>query len=141
MREFGQWLVQHPWTEVTAIDDVHTKWLNFMDTTTAAFHHHFPIKTFPVHPFDTLWMTPHIKRLIGQRNRAFFLDTALYKRVRNTVIREIKSSKRLSTQTKSIISNRPTTDSGTSKVKLSVVLISTLPLHLTLFSLPLGRGD
>ena len=87
MRECEQWLVQHPWTEVIAVDDVHTKWCNYTDTTTAAFHHYFPIKNFPVHPSDTPWMTPRIKRLVCQRNRA------MYKKVKNTVIREIKTTK------------------------------------------------
>ena len=85
--------VQHPWTKETAVEDVHTKWRNYTDTTTAAFHHFFPIKTFPVHLSDAPWMTPRIKRLICQRNRAFYLDPVLYKKVRNTVIREIKASK------------------------------------------------
>jgi len=50
IRRFGQWIVQHPWTEVTAVDDVNTKWLNYTRTTTEAFHHFFPVKSFPLNP-------------------------------------------------------------------------------------------
>ena len=93
MREFGQWVVQHTWTEVTAVDDVHDKWRNYTRTTTEAFHRFFPVKSFPVHHSDAPWITPRIKRLISQRDRAFHTDTALYKRARNRVIREIKAAK------------------------------------------------
>ena len=38
-------------------------------------------------------MTSSIKKLIGLRNRAFHLDPALCKKVRNIVINEIKVTK------------------------------------------------
>ena len=33
LREFGQWLTHHPWTEVTQAEDVNTKWANYVNTT------------------------------------------------------------------------------------------------------------
>ena len=75
------------------MDDSHTKWRN-TDAITAAFYHYFSIKTFPVHPSNIPWMIPpQKKRFICQRNRPFYFDLALYKKVRNTVIREIKATK------------------------------------------------
>ncbi|MPC47251.1 hypothetical protein E2C01_040992 [Portunus trituberculatus] len=42
LREFGQWMTHHPWTELLEVDDVHTKWHNYVTTTPEAFHHYFP---------------------------------------------------------------------------------------------------
>ncbi|XP_076039036.1 uncharacterized protein LOC143024139 [Oratosquilla oratoria] len=93
MREFGRWLVEHPWLEVLNVDDVETKWRNYSTTTIEAFHHFFPVKDFSVHHSDAPWMTPHIKRLIKQRNKAFYTDRAQFKFLRNKVIREISTAK------------------------------------------------
>ena len=93
VREFGRWIVQHPWREVLDAEDVETKWRNYTITTTEAFHHFFPVKDFSVNPSDAQWMTPRLKRLIKQRNRAFYIDRALFRSLRNKVIREIRAAK------------------------------------------------
>ena len=94
MREFGQWVTQHQWTEVLEEEDVHTKWQNYVSTTTEAFHHYFPAKSVTVHhPSDAPWMTPKIKRLMRQRNWAYHSCPVQYRKVRNRVIREIKTAK------------------------------------------------
>ena len=93
MREFGQWLTHHPWTEVLEEEDVHTKWRNYFTTTTEAFHHYFPTKDITVDPSDAPWMTPCIKRLLRQRDRAFHSSPDQYRSLRNRVIREIKKAK------------------------------------------------
>ncbi|XP_063887196.1 uncharacterized protein LOC135114899 isoform X1 [Scylla paramamosain] len=93
MREFGQWVTQHPWTEVLDEEDVHVKWQNYVATTTAAFHHYFPAKSVTTHPSDAPWMTPRIKRLMRQRTWAFHSCPVLYRKLRNRVIREIKNAK------------------------------------------------
>ncbi|KAK4323709.1 hypothetical protein Pmani_005611 [Petrolisthes manimaculis] len=93
IREFGQWLVHHPWIEVTEPQDVHTKFHNYVNTTTEAYHHYFPTKTIRVHPADTPWMTPRIMRLLQLRNKLFYTDPAQYRSLRNRVIREIKTDK------------------------------------------------
>ena len=93
IREFGQWITNHPWTEVLEVQDVHTKWTNFVSITTEAFHHHFPTKSTTMHPSDAPWMTPRIKRLIRQRDRAYHTCPDQYRRARNKVIREIKAVK------------------------------------------------
>ncbi|MPC56247.1 hypothetical protein E2C01_050200 [Portunus trituberculatus] len=68
LRGFGQWVTQHPWDEVLEMENVHTKWHNFVTTTTKAFHCYFQAKSVTVHPSDAPWITPRIKRLIKQRN-------------------------------------------------------------------------
>lgn len=93
IREFGQWITHHPWTEVLEPHDIQTKWQNYISTTTEAFHHYFPAKRITVHPSDAPWMTPRIKRLIRQRDRAFHSCPERYRKLRNGVIREIKSAK------------------------------------------------
>ena len=94
MREFGQWITRHPWTEVTEAENVNDKWGNYVATTTQAFHRCFPVKKIVVHPNDAPWMTPRIKRLIRQKNRLYHSDPVLYRAARNRVIREIKSAKK-----------------------------------------------
>ena len=92
-REFGRWIIQHPWNEVLDVEDVETKWNNYTTTTTEAFTHFFPLKNFSVDPSDAPWMTPRLKRLIKQRNRAYYTNRALFRSLRNKVIREIRAAK------------------------------------------------
>ncbi len=94
IREFGQWLVNYPWTEVLTVDDVNTKWENFSTTATRSYHHFFPTKRTKMHPTDVPWITPRIKKLITQRNKAFFNMRGQYRRLRNKVIREIRRAKK-----------------------------------------------
>ncbi|XP_063874185.1 uncharacterized protein LOC135107827 [Scylla paramamosain] len=93
MREFGQWMTQHPWTEVLDVEDVHLKLQNYVATTTEAFHHYFPAKSVTAHPSDASWMTTCIKRLMHQRTWALHSCPVLYRKLRNRVIREIKAVK------------------------------------------------
>ena len=74
-------------------EGVHEKWENFVTTTTEAFNRYFPAKRVTVHSSDAPWMTPRLKRLISQRNWAFHSCPVLYRKVRNRVIREIKTVK------------------------------------------------
>ncbi len=94
VRQFGQWVVRYPWTEVLTVDDVSIKWDNYVSTTTQAYHHFFPTKEMTLHPCDVPWITPRIKRIMKQRNRAFHTDSNLYRTLRNKVIREIRSAKK-----------------------------------------------
>ena len=94
VRDFGQWVTHHPWTEVTGAEDVNIKWGNYVTTTMQAYHHYFPVRKVTVHPSDAPWMSPRIKRLLRQRNRLYYTDPARYRGVRNRVIREIKIEKR-----------------------------------------------
>ncbi|MPC89889.1 hypothetical protein E2C01_084852 [Portunus trituberculatus] len=59
-REFGQWVMHHPWTKVLEVKDVCTKWHNFVTTITSKERHSAP------------WMRPRIKRFIKQRNWALY---------------------------------------------------------------------
>ncbi|MPC77662.1 hypothetical protein E2C01_072121 [Portunus trituberculatus] len=93
MRKFGQWVTHYLWTEVLQVEDVPTKWHNFVTTTSEAFNRYFPAKRVTVHPPDAPWMTPHIKRLIRQRNWAFHSCPIQYRKLRNKVIPEIKTAK------------------------------------------------
>ncbi|XP_063876996.1 uncharacterized protein LOC135109531 [Scylla paramamosain] len=93
MREVGQWVTQHPWTEVLDVEDVNSKWHNYVTSTTEAFHRYFPAKNVTVHTSDASWMTPSIKRLMHQRMWSFHSCPVLYRKLRNRVIREIKAAK------------------------------------------------
>ena len=95
IRQFGEWLVHYPWVEVLTIEDVETKWMNYITSITTAYHHFFPEKSLRTHPADLPWMTDRIKRLMEERNRSFHTgNTTLYKSLRNKVIREIKTAKK-----------------------------------------------
>ena len=74
---------------------MHTKWENYVHTTMQAFHYYFPVKSIPVHPTDGHWLSLRIKRLLHQRIKLFYTDPAEYRRIRNIVIREIKTTKKL----------------------------------------------
>ncbi|XP_050721171.1 uncharacterized protein LOC127001045 [Eriocheir sinensis] len=93
VQQFGQWITRYPWAEVLSVEDVQDKWNNYQQTITTAHHHFFPEKSLRTHPSDAPWITPRIKRLMQQRNSAFFTDPSLFKHLRNKVIREIKAAK------------------------------------------------
>ncbi|MPC20004.1 hypothetical protein E2C01_012934 [Portunus trituberculatus] len=38
LRESGQWVTHHPWAEVLGVEDVYTKWHNFVATRMEAFN-------------------------------------------------------------------------------------------------------
>ncbi|XP_076029114.1 uncharacterized protein LOC143017962 [Oratosquilla oratoria] len=95
LREFGQWITQHPWTEVLAVEGVQEKWDIYINIITQAFHRYFPLKQTRTHPADAPWITPRIKRLIQQRAKAFYTDINLFRQLRNKVIREIKRAKKM----------------------------------------------
>ena len=94
IREFGRWITSHQWMEVLTEEDVDAKWEKYVHTVTEAYHHHFPLKIKTTHPSDAPWMTARIKRLLGQRNRLFYMDSTRYRSMRNLVIREINSAKK-----------------------------------------------
>lgn len=94
LRQFGQWITNYPWIEVITAEDVNTKWENYHTSVMEAYHHYFPPKTTRKHPSDLPWITPRIKRLLDQRNKAFYTNKDLYKQLRNRVIREIREAKK-----------------------------------------------
>ena len=101
IRSFGQWITQHPWTEVIDTEDVQTKWDNYHKTITEAYQQFFPVKTISLHPADAPWITHRVKRLIQQRNQAFHHNrTVAYRGLRNKVIREIRAAKKAHYPTK-----------------------------------------
>ena len=101
IRLFGQWISQHPWMEVLSFADVQSKWDNYHQTITEAYHHFFPEKTVSLHPADAPWITHRVKRLMQQRNRAHHRrNTDLYKQLRNKIIREIRAAKKAHYPTK-----------------------------------------
>jgi len=95
IRSFGQWISQHPWTEVMDAADTQTKVDNFYDTLKAKIDHHFPYKSFVKHNGDKAWMTPQIKSAIRKRQKAFHTgNMALYRKMRNQVIRLCAKAKK-----------------------------------------------
>nr|XP_027212358.1 uncharacterized protein LOC113805543 [Penaeus vannamei] len=90
---FGNWLVHHPWTVLT-VHEFERKWKHYVASITSAYHHFFPEKKLRKHCGDLPWITDRIKRLMNQRDHAHRTsNTALYKSLRNKVIREIKLAK------------------------------------------------
>ncbi len=78
LREFGQWITRHPWTEVTEPEDVNIKWKNYVNTTVQAFHHYFPAKS--VHVLYTS-LVQHLPRgIYTSVKRAVFIHERLHRR-------------------------------------------------------------
>lgn len=77
-----------------SVHDVDTKYDYFNSTITDANHRFFPEKLSRLLPAVVLWITPRIKRINQQRDRAFYHNkTNLYKTFSNKAIREIRIGK------------------------------------------------
>lgn len=94
IREFGQWITRYPWTEVMTETEVTKKWDNFVATSKQAYETFFPTKSVRIHSADVPWITPYIKNLIHKRNKAWYTNRNIFKRLRNKVINEIVKAKK-----------------------------------------------
>ena len=91
----GLKLNQEEWEDVLSAEDVDDKALeNAMDDT-------MPLKTVRVHPSDKPWMTPQIKILISDRQRAYTRgDQKRYNQLKAKIYRLIANAKQKSYQDK-----------------------------------------
>ncbi|XP_071485120.1 uncharacterized protein [Diadema antillarum] len=71
MREFGQKLSDCDWFHVHDATDVDAKCETFYSTLLPLIDTYFPTRTTRTHDNDKPWITPKIKSLIKQRQRAF----------------------------------------------------------------------
>ena len=96
IRDFGQWIVNHNWSEVSDKPDTVSKCDAFYETLNQAIDTHFPSKTVKLHNDDKPWMSSYIKSLICERQRVFQKEhrSKRWKRLRNKVKRAIHKAKR-----------------------------------------------
>ena len=93
--EFGMWLTRFQWSELVKINDVNLKILYFFNIMWAMIDKFFPLKSVTSAWDDKEWMTPKIKCLIRERQKAFKsknfdLSNHLSKKIKQ----EIKIAKR-----------------------------------------------
>ena len=95
MRAFGCWITQHTWDEVYCAVNTQEKYSAFYTTLLSAVDSFFPTRTVRIHKQDKPWITPHLKTLIRDRQRAFAEGNyPKWKHLRNKIIKTIQSSKK-----------------------------------------------
>ncbi|CAB3995794.1 Hypothetical predicted protein [Paramuricea clavata] len=92
---FGRWCSDHVWfSDVQHPDSATALASSFTSELSSAIDLFFPTKTIKIHATDKPWMTPMLKQLIIQRQRAFHSgDRAVWLHHRDKVQREISSQK------------------------------------------------
>ena len=92
IREFGAWLSEHTWSEITDVDNVDHKCSAFYNTLNAAMELYFPQKSVKFHSSDK--PSSCIKVLVKKRQKAFNDgNMVLWRYFRNKVARAIKYGK------------------------------------------------
>jgi hypothetical protein len=93
---FGRWCSEHIWfSDVQHPDSATALASSFTSELSSAIDLFSPTKTIKIHATDKPWMTPMLKQLIIQRQRAFHSgDRAVWLHHRDNVQREISSQKR-----------------------------------------------
>ena len=96
IREFGQWLQKHEWTEVFQKPTATEKCDAFYESLNRAIDEHMPSKSVKLHNQDKPWMTSYIKGLIKERQSIFHKEhrSTKWKRLRNKIQYSIAKSKR-----------------------------------------------
>ena len=94
--EFGTWCSGHVWfSDVQYLDSATALVSSFTSELSLAIDLFFPTNTIKIHATDKPWMTPMLKQLIMQRQRAFHSsDRAVWLHHRDKVQREISLQKR-----------------------------------------------
>ena len=91
--EFGVWQVNHGWSPLYKINDVDQKVAYFSTITWIMIDKFFPLKRIEISSTDKEWITPKIKKLINQRQKAYLTDMDLYKHLAKKVRSEIRKAK------------------------------------------------
>ena len=87
-------LNQESWDEVFSAPDVDRKVGAFTKTLNSILDETIPVKKIRMHPSDRPWMTPHIKFVIKERQRAFIRgDTEKYQHLRQRVMTMVTKAK------------------------------------------------
>ena len=84
---FGRWLASTDWSFIESLPNCSEKLTAFQSLLNFAIETFFPLQKIKQHPTDRPWITPELKNLIQQRQRALYKDTTVYKKLRNKVNR------------------------------------------------------
>ena len=94
LNPLGLKLNQEEWEDVLSAEDVDDKVLAFNSIIKNAMDDTMPLKTVRVHPSDKSWLTPQIKILIRDRQRAYTRgDQEKYNQLKAKVSRLIANAK------------------------------------------------
>ena len=92
--EFGEWLVNFDWSYLFEINDVNLKVEYFCTVTWLMINKFFPTKQVTINSSDKDWITPKIKRLIDQRQKAYLAKKfELSKQLSRKIRSEIRKAK------------------------------------------------
>lgn len=94
IRAFGRWIQDQSWSEVYESKCTQDKTNAMYSIIKEGMDMHLPTKRIRIHNTDKPWITPHIKKLISERQKAFAQnDTIKWRKLRNEVKREIEKAK------------------------------------------------
>ena len=94
LRSFGQWITHHSWSDVLQLSDPSEKCALLIDTTMSKLDEFLPIKEVQIRNDDKPWMTPQLKAIINEREKAFQKkDKTLWRTFINKVNKMIISAK------------------------------------------------
>ena len=94
MQAFGRFLLDLNWNVLSQLPDCQKMCDLFYDIILMGLDTIFPQKPVKLHCRDKVWITPEIKLLISQRQKAFALgNTIEYNKLRNKVIHVVKQEK------------------------------------------------
>ena len=94
LRLFGQWITQYTWDDMLQLQDPSEKCSLFIQTTLSKLDEVVPTKEIKIKDNDKPWMTPQIKAVIIERERAFVKkNKPLWRNLRNKVNKLIISAK------------------------------------------------
>ena len=92
---FGEFLEKCNWSSLLSIIDVNNKVDAFLKFTHDSIDSFFPTKTVKIHEEDKPFITGKIKKLISKQNKAYKSgNTALYKRLRNQIVSDVRIAKK-----------------------------------------------
>lgn len=94
IKSFGIWIQNQDWAEVFNSTGVQNKTDSFYQLLNNAVESHFPMVTKKLHVTDQPWITPKIKKLITERQKAFQENNTIkWRRIRNKIKRLIDKAK------------------------------------------------
>ena len=85
--QFGTWITTFDWNEMIMLSDVNDKVAYFATITWIMIEKYFPLTPVIITNTDKEWMTPNIKKLISQRQKAHRLKKI---KLRNNLAKKIQ---------------------------------------------------
>ena len=94
MKSLGNFITSLDWTSVYRLSSCQDKYDLFYNLLMLGLDTFLPKKNIKIHCRDKPWITPELKRLISDRQKALAAgDRDLFKRLRNIINRAIKDAK------------------------------------------------